>query len=332
MRRDWLTWLLRALDIAIVTTVAVSAAYLLQSASVDLVVARAAFTHERGSLLAVLAGLSTYVVAHLLRAIRLYVIIGIGRVRFTALLGYHSIIALATFATPFKAGELLRAAEAFRLLGNSLRGAFAVWIDRLFDVAALILMLGPLAFAGQRQSSVLIVLSAASLFLIVSVVIVLVVPGALTSFARAMLASTSRRSMLLLTTCMSLRRLLSEIPQLDRQTLALLAIITGLIWILELGALFLVLNALAEPPGHLVGKAADVFASVLNFQAAEPPTAHVALYRLVSLAGLFLLTLVTARRYLRARFMVPRSLPGTRQYRHVPVFTAPRLAMKGRSR
>lgn len=321
----------RAVDLAIVAALGVCAAYAVQLAALSLEGARAAFKGGGLGLLAFVGAIAVYMAAHLLRAIRLYIIVGIGRIGFTALLGYHSVIALTTFGVPFKAGEVLRAAEAYRLLGNSVRGIFAIWIDRVFDVATIALTLGLLASAGQHQTSVLVVLAASTAFLVASIMVILVVPGALKSFARAMLASTSRRSMLLLKGCTLARKLLLELPRLDPQTVALLSIITGVIWTFEMGALALVLNAMSERPGPLLAQAADVLAGTLMIAPAEPRP-HVAVYQLVSLIGLAALSALTAGRYVRARLAVRLASPGRELYRHAVLFTTPRLQVRGRCR
>lgn len=79
-----------------------------------------------------------YGLAHALRAIRLRVLLGTGRLRHLLVLYLYTAACSAVF--PFKLGELVRVNEIARWSGSFWRGLLVVWIERVFDVMPLALM------------------------------------------------------------------------------------------------------------------------------------------------------------------------------------------------
>lgn len=76
-----------------------------------------------------------YGLAHVLRAVRLGVLLGAGRAR--RLLGLYFYTAACSAVIPFKLGELVRINEIAWWSGSYWRGLLIVWIERVFDVVAL---------------------------------------------------------------------------------------------------------------------------------------------------------------------------------------------------
>ena len=288
------------LDFIIAGAIAASLVLLCLEMVANLKVVRAAITLDATALAAVAAAILAYVTAHILRAMRLYLILGIGRIRFRALLGYHAAVAFATLGIPFKLGETVRALELFRLLGNKVRGVFVVWTDRLLDVAMIVAVTVVLVVSGQLQASLIIVLAAASTFLALSVFVLLLLSPALKSWSSILLTSRSPRSLLLLKMCMGARTLLAHFPHIDGPLWALLAGLTFIIWALEFTTVLLLLRALAGG-GELAARTADVFAGVLLVSPWVDLPADLALYRLLTITGLLAIVAFAGGQYARVR-------------------------------
>lgn len=314
----------RTLDLTLLAGFVAFFWLLVQDTALSLEVIRRCCGFDAPALAASTIALLIYLLAHFFRAIRLQLIIGLGRIRFTALLGYHSFLAFTTAAVPWKAGELLRVTEAYRLLNNDARGLFAVWVDRLFDVGVILIVLFPWIFLGRAEQAVHVVFWAAASFLLASFAILLFVPGAVASFSRALLLSRSNRSMLLLRFCAAARNMLNHFPRIDRATFALLLLLTVAIWICEIGTIFFVLYVVAELDGSLLADVMTMFASLLAPPEGRTPT--IAVYRLICTVGLALLLSVSFVRYLRLRLSIWRA-PGPKyKYRLIRRPQTPRLS------
>lgn len=273
---------------------------------------------------------AVYLLSHLLRAVRLLLLMGPGRLEFGAVFGCHTTVALLTFAMPLKLGEALRATELYRLAEGP-RGLFTVWLDRLFDAAVVLVLFGAFALRQSPDIGSPTTMLSLAAFLLASVLAVLVLPGALVALERALVHSASRRSLALLHAATRVRALLAQVPRVDRQTLSLLSIATVSIWGLELLAVFLVLVALPAEGRPLADQAIDALNHAFGVRT-EPLTPQVALYRLLCVATLAAMAIAGLRSYLRARLRHALRVVAPRAYRIEPLFRQSRIEMRGRIR
>ncbi len=256
-------------------------------------------------------GALLYVSAHVLRAARLSLLIGVGKVPFNAILGCNAAISFFTFAMPFKLGEVARALEFYRLTRSDPRAIFAIWIERCFD-AVIVLCLIELASSAVLDSAVaqltrrgLMVLLGLSFF------VVLFGRSALSALLRLLSSSHSQRSLKLMRMTRKLEALACHIPPLTRPNLALLFIVSCAIWILEIGAVLIVTAGTMEIPNHAI----DAFVEIISTAAigiGNSAALAVLLYRALISGSLALLSLAFARYYISAR----RQAPGV--YRRTP--------------
>uniref|UniRef100_C6E5V6 Flippase-like domain-containing protein n=1 Tax=Geobacter sp. (strain M21) TaxID=443144 RepID=C6E5V6_GEOSM len=247
-----------------------------------------------------LAAMVSYALGHLLRGLRLWLILGSDRIRFSTVFGCHATIALLTFAAPFKLGDLLRASEFYRLLKNDVRGIFAVWIDRLFDVVVILVLLAVFVSKKDAVQPVQLLLVTLGTFLSVSVASCLLLPGAVAAFMRALLQSSSSRSLTVMRSALKLKSILSKLPKMDLQTLSLLATVTFAVWGLELLSVFLLLMVVSRVFGSVPSQAIDILAYTLAPHSHLDMT-HVAIYRLTCNLTLLLLLSMGVCSYFRHR-------------------------------
>ncbi len=283
------------------------------------------------ALLLILAAAVAYLAAHVARAMRLWLILGSDRARFGTILGYHVTIAFCTFATPFKLGDALRATELYRLLGDDPRGFFVVWIDRLFDVAVILVLVALMLLAGQANPAAGVVLVSLGAFLVGSIVVAILLPGATSAFIRSLLQSDSGRSLKAFRLAVKTRSVLSRVPRLDGQTFSLLVLLTLGVWGLELMTLFLVALAMPGAGGSLAAQGVGILSyALIGGEGALTP--QVALYRLVCVVTLLLTVLGWASSYVRRRLSVLSEGLTNRPYELTPVFQPTRLGTGRRLR
>lgn len=283
---------------------------------------------------ACVAALLLYGLAHALRAVRLYLILGVGQIRFTTLFGYQVFIALCSLATPFKVGDGVRALELYRLNGNDLRGILAVWIDRLFDVAIIVVILLLFLWSGRTSGAVHLVLMMSGLFLFGSIAAVLILPGGVASLARSLVVLRGERRfvLVLLGLCRRFLDLIRRVPTFDRATFSLLSIITLAIWAFECMTIFFALIALPVADSGAIAYAVQI----LGYAISGPVTnieAPAALYRLVAFAALAMLSAGAFMSYARARIKtMSYSLPKGGIHRYRSPLSRQRVYLKVRRR
>ncbi|QXE85425.1 flippase-like domain-containing protein [Geomonas nitrogeniifigens] len=284
------------------------------------------------ALAAGLAAMAAYALAHVLRAIRLWLLLGSDRLGFSTVFGCHATIALVTFATPFKLGDLLRAAEFSRLLCNDARGLFAVWLDRLFDVTVILAMLVGLVLLRPSGPPMELIFLSLGGFLLSSILLGMLLPGAVAALMRALLQSRSKRSLTVLRGMRRLRRLLGAIPRIDLQTLSLLCIVTFAVWGLELAMVFLLLIASPTTGYTVTQQALDTLSNAIMAQ----PHSHVlqlALYRSICLLTLGIMAALGGGSYARLRLGYrPGRHPAAPNYRYTPPFQGVKATTRGRTR
>lgn len=280
------------------------------------------------------AALLLYGLAHALRAVRLYLILGVGRICFSILFGYQIFIALCSLATPFKIGDGVRALEIYRLNNNDLRGVLALWIDRLFDVAIIVVILLTFVWSGRTSGAVFLVLITSGLFLFGSIAAVLMLPGGVASLARSLLVLRGERPivLVLLGICRRLQDLIQRVPSFDRAMLSLLSIITVAIWTFECITIFFVLIALPIADNGAITYAVQILGYAISGTVTNIE-APAALYRLVAFAALAMLSAGTFMSYARTRIKtVSYSFPKGGAYRYQSPLFRQRIYLKVRRR
>jgi hypothetical protein len=304
-----------------------------KSASASLLLDIFGFAVAIGSLIFLISDIDgNYSLAHFLRAIRLWLILGSDQLSFKAVFGLHITIAFLSFATPFKLGELLRVSELCRLLRNDVRGLFVVWLDRLFDVAVILSLLTIFTLPRSSYRPALFVIASLSGFLVFSILLVMLLPGAASAFMRALLQSSSKRSLMVLRMAVRLRSVMLRVPKFDGQTLSLLSIVTFTIWGLELLSILLLLIALpVDSSNSIANKAVEILNYTLIAQSGAR-TPLVAFYRLTCVMTLALMVSAGVYSYARYRMNTfSRNFIG-RGYKHRCLFEFAGLQKKGRIR
>ncbi len=206
-----------------------------------------------------LAAMALYLLAHVLRALRLGIIAGplLGAsVRTTAAL--HFVCAPLVTLIPMKLGELVRLHQLW-LIGRRLSGAvIALLIDRMLDATMLLGLLGWFALIGHPaidQAHMVLVLTAAAVGL--AGLVLVLGPSMLASLQRYVLIHHQSPALLRgLPMIDLLRRGADEGRVLVRRQGAPLLVISASIWMLELAAAAIFTTAVMDPglrnPGLLL--------------------------------------------------------------------------------
>ncbi|MCZ7834550.1 lysylphosphatidylglycerol synthase domain-containing protein [Atlantibacter hermannii] len=184
-----------------------------------------------------------YIVAHLLRAIRLGVLLRAQKIR--KLLALHFYTAACSTVIPFKLGELVRINEVSRWENNYCKGFFIVWIERIFDVIALgLLALGIYISGGSSVfQGVWGLLWAMFAFVFVSVIFFFVIPEQLSALNMHVMKSyTGRKAIKTLQMIEIISSVLERVKPIISERILTLSILTVFIWIFELISLMLFLD------------------------------------------------------------------------------------------
>lgn len=208
---------------------------------------REVFAHG-GSTAALCGASALYLASHLLRLLRLALLTLDQRDKAGALMAAHLLTAFPSSFLPFKIGEILRL-TAFCQVYPSKSKAFAVWLAERFGDVLIVAMFisGLYLFDVELPGSMRLVFV---LFLLASVIGLLglfAVAKTLVYFNRHLvLTSHSPRGLRLLKASAALRRLEVEIHCSVEGRLSAFLLLSSLIWALEIGALVLFTNFLAD--------------------------------------------------------------------------------------
>lgn len=182
-----------------------------------------------------------YLSAHLVRAVRLGVLIGDISVR--QLLILHLYCAACSAFIPFKLGELARVNEVSRWMHSYWKGIVVVWIERLFDV---LVLAGLTVFVATTGSSAALEQLRSLLWLIggfvtVSVLFFLILPEQLCALNLHVIKKYQRKKAInFLRAIDSLYELLHQARPMLAGRWVTLTVLTLLVWGFELQALALV--------------------------------------------------------------------------------------------
>lgn len=262
--------------------------------------------------LPVLAAAAVYAVGHLLRGLRLVVLLHDSRVGARRILSVHLFTAGLALLLPFRLGDLPRIRATGVLVGNMSRGLVAVVLERLLDVAV-VLSLGLVATvtAGGSMTAFAPVLIFSTIFVVSAVAALTLLPA----YLRALSLYIVRRPQApggerLLEVLDRMLHIVDQAPHLLRRRTSTLVLLTTLIWMAELSALGIAVPALGGDPVQLARGLLSFLSSLSSGSVAlasqpgqSPP------YRTVLLVPLLWASAVSGM--LLARQMLPRLIrPG----------------------
>lgn len=197
-----------------------------------------------------------YVFGHFTRVLRLALIIGDFRVGMRILSAFHFLSAGVGLALPFKLGDIFRIAELPRIVpGGILRAATIVWIERVFDIGSILLLLLIVALtASENIGELRPVLILSALFVLLSLTLVYLAPENLRRLSIYVIRRYEARVTVPLLKWLHLaRRSIAEVPKILRGKQASLIVLTLLIWISELATFALVLDSFTPRSGTVGG-------------------------------------------------------------------------------
>jgi hypothetical protein len=241
-----------------------------------------------------------YMTAHVLRAARLSLLIGVGKLSFGAILGCHSLVSFVTFALPWKLGELVRVLEFYRLTRCDPRAILAIWLERCFD-AVILLFLIEVASSFTTDASIAQITRRGLMSLIgLSLLLVLFGRSAVSALLRLLSSSNSQRSLRLMRFTRKVEAFVRHIPPLTSPNLALLLIVSCAIWVLEIGAVLIVVAATTGTGENAIAELVDLINTAV-IGVGNSGATGVLIYRLLVTGSLASLSMLFARRYIEAR-------------------------------
>lgn len=184
-----------------------------------------------------------YLMAHLVRAVRLGVLIGNASLRHLLVLYFYC--AACSTLIPFKLGELARVNEVSRWMNSYWKGILVVWIERLFDVLMLSALMVFVLSTGNSESlgrlgSLLWLIAA---FVSASIFFFLILPEQLYALNLHVIRKyRGTKAINILRVIDSLYELLQQARPMMAGRLVTLTVLTLVIWGLELQALALALD------------------------------------------------------------------------------------------
>jgi len=215
--------------------------------------------------LAALAVAPIYLLAHALRAVRLFLILYDGDLRLREALIAHVHSAGVSALIPFKLGEIYRVLVLCSVTGRLARSVMAAWIERVFDALLVMLLLAALAaFAGPAAlTGAGWFLPVAAGFLFASFFVFLVLPENLGLIKRHLILKHNNAPALrLLALVDRLHRVLADAGAIWRSRFATVLWLSVGIWVLECGAVLAVLGVLGRGEAGLAAAWAGIFTEV----------------------------------------------------------------------
>lgn len=212
----------------------------------------AGLEHTAAQWAGLLTATAVYGLAHAFRFVRFALLVGAPRLR--PLIGVYLVSTGASYAIPFKLGELFRVYWIGRYTSKMQRGLIVVWMERAMDASVIILLyllisaIRPDALP-QGMSGALIVIP---FMIILSVLMLKVLPENLGNLNLWILQAYRGKQ------ATARLKLLSRVASFAKESMAALTnrtlslwILTLCIWGLEIYAVHLALHAFAQPPSTL---------------------------------------------------------------------------------
>lgn len=187
-----------------------------------------------------------YLIGHLLRGLRLFLLLYDGRVMVGQVLLAHLHAAAVSRLIPFKLGEAYRIAVVDGVIRSPVRALLTVWAERVFDIAVVasgVIVLTALARSPTEGRDWFLILVA--LFLALSFVVLLVLPESLVLLNRYLITRhNSPRVVRLLASLARVQANLGMTARVIRARWASALSLTLCLWVIEGLCLALTLNAL----------------------------------------------------------------------------------------
>ena len=204
-----------------------------------------------------------YGIAHMLRAVRLGVLLQARQVR--RLLGLYFYTTACSAVIPFKLGELVRINEIASWTNSYWRGLLVVWIERVFDVVALgAVALFILSSGVQDPKDIGLLLWAISAFVFITLLFFFIVPEQLCSLNLHVIRSyKGRKAVNILRMLDSFHQLFEQVRPLLAGKLVTLSVLTIFIWGAELFSIAILFESLLW--GNAASSLVHQFSVILGY-------------------------------------------------------------------
>ncbi len=211
----------------------------------------AAFVPPALGLLSFLFALLVYLAGHLARIARVALIAADTRLSLRRLVNVHFFTAAVGLALPFKLGDAYRALELSGLVGGLTRGIVIVCIERVFDVALILIMITvALAFGSALSPDLAPVLLASTLFVAIAAAGLLLLPDNLRRIGSYVMRRYDRPwTVGALRGIANARAAIGGVSQMLKGRYSSLLLLTIAIWACEVLSLALVLRSIGVDGG-----------------------------------------------------------------------------------
>ncbi len=180
--------------------------------------------------------LTGFVGVHLIKMMRLYLIVMDRKISFDGFVPAYLRTTLVNLIVPYKLGEIYRVAVFYRISGGFRTGFFSVLIDRFFDTAALVLILLPYQLLISHRVTIPTIML--TVFLAVVLMAYMVFPQSYTFLNRYIITHrTSKRSMLTLSALETVGGWYEYTKDLVTGRYGILILFSLAAWILEIAVL-----------------------------------------------------------------------------------------------
>lgn len=189
-----------------------------------------------------------YLASHMLRILRLALLVGNWHIGFRRLGSFHLMTAAISLIAPLKLGEVYRVFELSHITGGMVRAVVIVWWERAFDMAAILLLVGIVAIgSSSAPSDIYAVALLVVAFIMMTAIVVMVLPENLRRLSVFIIRRyDNEHTVPLLRLIDMLRRSIEEAPRVVRLKVASLATLTGLIWASEAACFAIVFPTLSS--------------------------------------------------------------------------------------
>ena len=191
-----------------------------------------------------LAAVALYLLSHVLRFLRLALLIHQPSIRLRRVLQAHFLSSGLGVLLPFKLSELVRVREVGVVTGSLRTGVLAVWLERTLDAAVLILLVG-IAAATVPGSLELVVplLVVLTVFAGLTVVLIAVLPSNIRELMLHIVRRPSgERSVGVLRLLRTALATLQEAPAMLRGRVPTLVLLSALIWASEVAVVAIAIS------------------------------------------------------------------------------------------
>lgn len=237
---------------------------------------------------------AVYLGAHLVRALRMVIVLGDSARSMRDVVVAHAGTAAAAALVPFKLGELVRIVAFGRASKGPVHGLTAVWIERTFDAAVITAVgAGAMMLRPDAVAHIAPVWLVAAAFLIATAMAITVLPENIGMVKAFLLRRyTTDWSLRALDAAHRLREALHASRRLIRGKVATLGMLTALLWLLEAVALAMLVEGVVLTATGLTAGILSVLSHVVApiGHAVQELDASLPIHRLViltTLLGLF---------------------------------------------